>query len=272
MFWYRLFLLILVSLIPSMASIKLGIFPYTDPIQIIKMHQPLKEFLEKKLGTKIEIYSGNGFEDFYKNTQKGLFDIVITPPHLGTLHIQNGFVPILRYNVYLTPFFVVRNDSPITKIDDIQNKKVALSNYLSISSLSGLVDLKTNNINLEKKNIINTKTHQAAVLSVIFGESDVAITTLTALKQMANNVDTTKTKSFKGTIKIPHVFTLAKPKTPANQIEKIQNFLKEFEQTKEGQAFLTSTGFMGYTEISDEDLKKMGPFLKETKLLLESKK
>lgn len=244
--------------------IKLGIFPYIDPIQIAKMYQPLKLHLEKNNHDKVEIFSARSFEEFYAKTKQGEFDIVITPPHLGVIHLKDGFSPIYRYDVFLTPFFVVKNDSPITKTADLKDKKVALSNHLSVSSISGIIDLEANGIEVDDNKIVDTKTHQAAVLSVIFGESDVAITTLTALKQMEKNLDLKKVKYFKGTIKIPHVFTIAHPKVDKATVANFKKWLNEFEASEEGKAFLTSAGFMGYTDITDDDLKKMQPFMKET--------
>jgi phosphonate transport system substrate-binding protein len=246
------------------ASLKIGIFPYTDPLQIIKIHQPLKAFIETKSGEKVEIFSAKSFEEFYDKTKKGHFDIIITPPHLGALHLKDGFNPIYRYNVMLTPFFVVKQNSPLTKITDLKGKKVSLSNYLSVSSISGIIDLQSNKISLSDKNIINTKTHQAAVLSVIMGESDVAITTMTALKQMEKNIDLSQIKYFKGTIKIPHVFTIAHPKMDKKLLVNVKKWFKEFEISPEGKHFLESAGFLGYVEISDDDLLKMEPFSKET--------
>jgi phosphonate transport system substrate-binding protein len=266
---YILFLLFLCKSFVFASSLKLGIFPYTDPIQLIKIHNDLREHLSKELGRDIEIYTAQDFIQYYDNTKNGFYDIVITPPHFGAIHIENGFISLYRYDRLLKPVYVVRNDSSIVKVSDFKNKKIALSNQLSISSISGLVEISSNNIEIDKNNLLNTKTHQAAVTSVIFGESDVAITTHTPINQMSGNIDMSKIKIIEGSINVPHVFTLANPTLDKDLVLKLKKALKSFEQTPKGKEFFASTGFLGYTSITKKDLDSLVMFITETKKFLE---
>jgi phosphonate transport system substrate-binding protein len=257
------------SLLANATTLKLGIFPYTDPIQIIKIHNDLRSFLSKNLGVEVEIYTANSFLQYYENTKNNHYDIIITPPHFGAIHIVQGFVPIYRYDRFLSPVFVVRENSEIKSVNDFKDKKIALSNHLSISSISGLVEMSSKNVEVKATNITNTKTHQSAVTSVIFGESDVAITTHTPINQMSNNIDMSKIKLIEGEIKVPHVFTLANPKLDKQTVAKIKTILKDFEQTKEGKEFFSKTGFLGYTDITKKDLDSLIMFITETKKFIE---
>lgn len=266
---YIFFILIICSSFGFSKSLKLGIFPYTDPIQIIKIHNDLREHLSKELGVDIEIYTAQDFMQFYENTKNDYYDIIITPPHFGAIHVTKGFQPLYRYDRLLKPVYVVRSDSGITKVADVKNKKIALSNHLSISSISGLVEITSNGISIDKNKIINTKTHQAAVTSVIFGESDVAITTHTPINQMSSNIDMSKIKIIEGEIKIPHVFTLASPKTDKDSVVKFKKALKNFETTEKGKDFFANTGFLGYTDITKKDLDSLVLFITETKKFIE---
>lgn len=266
---YIFFILFLLNSVCFSASFKLGIFPYTDPIQLIKIHNDLREHLSKEMGLDIEIYTANDFVQYYENTKNNFYDIVITPPHFGAIHIISGFVPLYRYDRLLKPVYVVRSDSSISKVSDFKDKKVALSNQLSISSISGLVEISSNNITINKNNLINTKTHQAAVTSVIFGESDVAITTHTPINQMSANIDMSKIKIIEGSVNVPHVFTLANPKMNKESVVKLKKALKSFEQTQKGKEFFANTGFLGYTDITKKDLDSLVMFISETKKFVE---
>ena len=266
---YIFFMFFLLNSLIFASSLKLGIFPYTDPIQLIKIHNDLREHLSKELGQDIEIYTAQDFIQYYENTKNEFYDIVITPPHFGAIHISNGFVPLYRYDRLLKPVYVVRNDSSIFKVSDFKNKKIALSNQLSISSISGLVEISSSNIEVSKHNFINTTTHQAAVTSVIFGESDVAITTHTPINQMSGNIDMSKIRIIEGSINVPHVFTLASSRLDKNLVLKLKQALKSFEQTQKGKEFFSNTGFLGYTSITKKDLDSLGMFITETKKFLE---
>ena len=266
---YFLFVVICCSSFAFSKTLKLGIFPYTDPIQIIKIHNDLREHLSKELGVDIEIYTSQDFMQYYENTKNDFYDVMITPPHFGAIHVAKGFYPLYRYDRLLRPVYVVRSDSGISKVADFKNKKIALSNYLSISSISGLVEISSNGIVIDRNHIINTKTHQAAVTSVIFGESDVAITTHTPINQMSANIDMSKIKIIEGEIKVPHVFTLASPKMDKESLVKLKKALKSFENTQKGKDFFANTGFLGYTEITKKDLDSLNLFITETKKFIE---
>lgn len=250
------------------SSLKLGVFPYTDPIQVIKSYNDLREYISKEMGVEVEIYTANSFLQYFQNTQANMYDIVVTPPHFGVLHVKKGFVPLYRYDRFLSPIFVVRSDSSIDGVADFKDKKVALSSYLSISSISGLVEIEMAKININQRDILNTPTHQAAVTSVIFGESDIAITTHTPLNMMSKNIDMSKIKVIDGNIKVPHVFTLASPKLDKQTIKKLQTVLKNYEQTPGGKTFFSTTGFQGYTDITKDDIKILEPFIGQTEQYL----
>ncbi|MGE4455977.1 MAG: PhnD/SsuA/transferrin family substrate-binding protein, partial [Arcobacteraceae bacterium] len=56
------------------SSLKLGIFPYTDPMQLIKIHNDLREHLSNELGYEIEIYTAQDFVQYYDNTKNEFYD------------------------------------------------------------------------------------------------------------------------------------------------------------------------------------------------------
>lgn len=262
---------LLLNAAPSYAKSKLilGIFPYTDALQIIKTHQPLREHLENELNVSIEIYTAKSFEQFFKDTQNGLFDVLIAPPHFSPIHIEDGFVPLVRYNRFLVPIFVVRKESSITQPIDFKDKTIALSNYLSISSIGGLTELSLAGLMInENVKTINTKTHAAAVQSVLFGESDGAITTHTALKQMESNFDISGVRYIESSLKMPHLFTLASPTLDIKEQENFKKALLNFEKSDEGKVFFSKTGYFGYIEPTESDYELLEPFAKVAKRIL----
>ncbi|MBI3874054.1 MAG: PhnD/SsuA/transferrin family substrate-binding protein [Arcobacter sp.] len=99
-------------------TLKIGVLPTMDALKIISLNQPLKQFLETELNEKVEIYTSNGYDKFFEDTKNGQFDIVVTAPHFGVLHLQNGFIPILKYSTHLKPIFEVLKNIPIKTIKD----------------------------------------------------------------------------------------------------------------------------------------------------------
>lgn len=265
-----LILFIILSIHSFANNFKIGVLPYTNSLEIIKLYEPLNSFLSKELNQPIEIYTSKDYKAFYEDSKKNLFDIIITGPHLGTLHLTDNFKPLYRYNTKLKPIFVVSKDSNFNSIADLRNSKIALSGKLSVSSMAGIKVLK----NLGFKNdqdykIIEAKSHTAAIKSVILKEMDAAITTYTPLKQMDDEIKE-KIKVIESDYEMPHLFILTNPNVNDKDVEKLKNTLKKFEQSDEGKAFFIKTGYNGFIGISQKDKDDMESLIEDTKKFLEN--
>lgn len=253
-------------------SLKIGVLPYTDALKILTIHQPMKQFLEAELQQKVEIYSASSYENFFEDTKNGHFDMIITGPHFGLIHIQNGFIPLFRYNTELKPLFVVLKNSPYSKVKDLKNKKIAMSNYLSVSSIGGIKTLIDEGFKNNKDfKLINSNSHTSAIMSVILGDADAAITTHTPIKQLTDETIKSKIKIFESDFAMPHLFTLANPKLSKEKIKNLKIALQKFEQSPSGKEFFQKTDYKGYIQISKKDLEAVKPVLEETKGFLKIK-
>lgn len=253
-------------------SLKIGVLPYTDALKILSIHQSMKQFLEAELEQKVEIYSASSYENFFEDTKNGQFDMIITGSHFGLIHIENGFIPLFRYNTELKPIFVVLKNSPYKKVKDLKNKKIAMSNYLSVSSIGGIKTLLDEGFKNKKDfTLINANSHTSAIKSVILGEVDAAITTHTPIKQLTDETIRSQIKVFESDFAMPHLFTLANPKLSKEKIKSLKVALKKFEQSVAGKEFFKKTDYIGYTQISKKDLEAVKPVLDETKEFLKIK-
>lgn len=253
-------------------NIKVGVIPYTDTLKILSIHQPLKEYLSLQLNENVEIYTSASYEKFFEDTKNGQFDIVVTGPHFGLLHINDGFIPLVRYNTVLKPIFVVGKDSKYLKIGDLKNTKVSLSNYLSVSSIGGIKAL----IDQGFKNgvdftLVNAKSHTSAIMSVVLGETDAAITTYTPVQQLTDEHIKSKIRILESDFAMPHLFTIANPSLPSKKVQQIKAVLLDFQSSPKGLEFFEKTGYKGYRDISQKDLDDITPVLEDTKKFLEIK-
>ncbi len=249
--------------------LKIGILPTLDSKKIISMNQPLKQFLEAELKQDVELYSSNGFKNFFEDSKNGQFDMLITAPHFGVLHLNDGFTPVLRYSAPLKPIFVIRKDSKLKKISELKNKRIALSSELSASSIGGikvLLDAKLQN-NVDYKLVVRSS-HLNAIMSVLLGEADVAITTYTPVSQITDEAIKNNIKYLESDFNMPHVFTITHPRVSKQKVASIKTALLKFEKTSVGEQFFKDTGFQGYTQISKKDIKTIQPILQETKNFL----
>ncbi len=267
-----LFLLKVSVVAEKLQTLKIGFLPYTNALNLIKIHQPLRDFLSKKLDIPVEIVTSSNYEAMYFDTKEGVFDLIVTGPHFGVMHIQEGFIPLYRYDTALKPLLVVKKDSDIDSPKKLLGKQIALSTYLSVSSVGGLQWLKNEGLVAGRDfTTFNAASHTSAIQSVLLGESAAAITTHTPIKQLAKeSVDAIKI--LESPYAMPHLFTLANPKLGEKTIQKIKNALLAFAASEEGKVYFEKTGYKGYTEISKEDINAMSAYIEVTKGYLDAYK
>ncbi|WP_321315134.1 PhnD/SsuA/transferrin family substrate-binding protein [Halarcobacter sp.] len=250
-------------------SLKIGVTPYTNALKIIKIYKPLTDFLTKELNTNVEVYTSSNYKKFYEDVESGDFDLIVTSPHFGALHIQNGFIPIYRYNTSLDLLIIVLKDSPYKKISDLKNTTIATPDYLAALNIGGVKTLLDNGL-IEGKNfkLEDLGSHTSAIKSVLLKTTDASITTYSPLKQFSDKELLKKIRILESDFKMPHLFTLANPKLNKNKINQIKEKLKKFEKSSEGKIFFKKTGYKGYINISKEDIESLLTVSKDTKKYL----
>lgn len=270
MFFIKISLFVLFFTLFSFAeSLKIGVTPYTNAMKIIKVYEPLTKFLSNELKQSVEVYSSSNYKTFYEDVEKGTFDLVITSPHFGVLHLQNGFHPIYRYNTSLNLLFLVLKQSPYKKVSDLKNTTIATPNHLSALNIGSVKTLLDNGLkNGESFTLEDLGSHTSAIKSVLLGDCDAAITTYSPVKQFSDKTLLERTRLIKSDFKMPHLFTLANPKYDSQKLKHFKTLLHKFESTPEGKKFFEKTGYKGYIDISDKDINELEPVSEVTKKYL----
>lgn len=106
---------------------KIAIVPQYTPLLIYRYWRPVLEVLEKDMGVRLEIQTYKNFEDFIKALQDGDADFsYLSPYHLVLARQKQDYIPLLRdADKQLVGVVVVRKDSEITNINDLQGKTIA---------------------------------------------------------------------------------------------------------------------------------------------------
>lgn len=271
----RFLLLLLLLLLPAPClsvdskPIKIGIMPFNSTLALFKTHQPIRTYLQTELGRSVEFYTATDYQSFYRDSQSGQFDMLITGPHFAVMAMKSDYKPLVHYHAKLQPIFVISKQASIKTVADLRGKKIGLSSRLSISSIGGIKWLHEHGLKAGKDyQIVEKPTHGAAVAAVAVGELDAALTTFTPLKQIPEDVRE-KTRIMQTDIKTPHLMTLAHKRLGSAEIERIRVALKAFPATPLGKQFFDETGYQGYDPVSAEDLKSLKPFIEITRSILE---
>ncbi len=252
------------SALADEAPLKFGIMPFNSTLALIKTHQPLTAYLEKRLGRRVVVYTSADYFTFVNQLLDGQFDVAIAGPHFGSMAAEQGARVLFRYRADLQPVVVVRAGSGIRTLDDLHGKRIGLSSRLSISSIGGVKWLQDHGFQLERDyRLFERATHGAAIAGVAVGDLDAALTTHTPLKQIPEDIRA-KISILPLDIHVPHLMTLADARLSAAEVAKIRAALRDFQSTPEGRDFFAETGYLGYAEVSPADMKALQPFVELT--------
>jgi phosphonate transport system substrate-binding protein len=266
--WFLVFWLCLLSMLSrgvhaqGAVPLRLGIMPFNSALALIKTHQPLRLHLQEALGRPVDLFTSTDYVTFVNELLDGRFDLAIAGPHFGSMAIERGWTPLFRYKAVLQPIFVIRPGSDIASLEDLRGKRIGLSSRLSISSIGGVKWLQDHGLALDKDyTLFERSTHGAAIAAVAVGELDAALTTYTPLKQVPDDVRS-KVTILPLDVNVPHLMTLASPRLPPKDVQKVRQALQSFATPGgAGTAFFSDTGYLGYEEVSAADLRALKPYV-----------
>lgn len=262
----RWLILALVSLVTAplaaqeAAPLLLAVHPYNSTLALVNSHRPLLQYLTKSLGRPVEFYTAPSFDGFTDALFAGRYDIAISPPHFAVLAMEKQYVPLVHYRMMLEPILVVRADSRFQKADDFRGGRIAMADktaFIRILTLKWFADqgLKAG----KDYQIIERPTHSASISAAAVGEADAGLATYTALRQVPSDVQG-QMRGLGIGIRFPHLFTLANKRLGEVEISRIRAALLAFPNTPEGREFMEKTAYLGYEEITPDEIKALKPY------------
>lgn len=243
------------------STLRLGILPYNSTLALIKTHQPLRQFLQAKLGRPVEIFTASDYQSYLREQLQGNYDLMITPPHFAVLAKDKGYIPLLHYKARLEPIMVMRKDDPSHNIQGLKGRRIAMVNRFAFVSIVGEKWMNDNAMRPQRDfTVIERPTHGAAIAAVAVGDADGALTTTTLLGQVPDDVrQQLRYVSFG--VKLPHVAFMAHQRLGGAEIKRIKEALLAFASAPEGQVFFKETSYLGFEEISDSEMAVFQPYV-----------
>lgn len=269
--WVLLALLVLAGpvLAADGAALRFGILPFNSTLALMKTHQPLRQFLQARLGRPVEIFTAPDYQSFLREQLDGNYDLMITPPHFGLMALDKGYVPLYHYKARMEPIMVVRKDDAAADAKGLRGRRIAIANRIAFASMAGLKWLGEKGMRPERDFVLQERpTHGAAIAAVAVGDADGAITTTTLLGQVPEDVRQ-RLRYFSSEIRLPHVLFMAHKRLGATEAQRIKDALRAFEGAPEGQAFFKETSYIGFEELDAKELEAYKPYLAMLRQLME---
>lgn len=231
----------------------LGIVPQFEIRHIRKIWNPILNEIKKNTGYKLKLVGSPTIPDFEHELNTGKFDFAyMNPYHMLLANHSQGYVPLVRdVGRKLHGILVVRQDSGINSVNDLQGKKIA---FPAPNALGASLLMRANLINDYKVqfNPVYVKTHSSVYLNVVVKQTVAGGGVQKTLNQQKDNI--------KGALKIlhrtptvsPHPFSVH-PRIPADVAEKIKNTFLLLGKSETGRSLLSKIPIkkVGKAKISD---------------------
>lgn len=246
-------------------TLRIGVIPYLTPNLLISLFQPVRQQLENKLGTPVDIFTAPDVRAFARRTLTPDFDIVITAAHQARLaQLEGGYLPLARFTGPLKAALIVSKHSPIQGLGELKGKRIAVTDRSILVNIAMTRIMAAQGIAEKDVRYLPVNSQNTGILTVARGDAEAAIIAHFSLDQSPpEQRDAVRIIHLSETL--PNVILLASPKLPANVRTRIRDTLLGLPDTPEGASFLERSRFQGVRGIDEAFMKTLDPYLAETR-------
>lgn len=246
--------------------LQMGVLPYLSGERLFETFLPMKDYLETKLDRRIVLSTAPDFKTYVQRAARGDYDIYQTAPHFALLaEVEQGYRRVSRLTRELDGDIIVRRDSPVQRVEDLRGRVVITPDALAITSVLGERLLKDHGLSPERDYRLSRATsHNNAILTVRHGAADAALTSAAVFEQLPPEVKR-DLRVLTKTRQVPHMMVMAHSRLPAADYERLKHALLAFTRDGPGRKFFEATGYGDMAPITDADMARLQPFLKDLK-------
>lgn len=159
-------------------GLRLSIFPYNAPSQVVERFQPWVAALSKELGRPVRLHLATSYENQVRLVVEGAVDLALMGPasyvRARDRYADIGRVVLIAGGAPYQGAIVVRSDSPYETLSDLRNTSFAFSAHHSLSGhFAPRVLLREAGIDLaDLRDYTFLDRHERVALAVLYGDFD----------------------------------------------------------------------------------------------------
>lgn len=234
-------------------ELNLGIAPYLSAPKLIAQHAPLADYLSEGLDESVVLLDSENYKSFQEYTQKGLYDILITPIHWGRAAENSGLYQRsvkTRQSVFAS--LVVRKDSTIYNASQLQELHLALPpnndvvHYLALQTLRDYRVEQGRNLRVEI-----VEPYSKALDQVLQGNIEAAAIAEQNIEKYLDNPQG-KFRIIAASMPMPSFVVMLNTRLGYEKISKIRKLLLSFSQSDAGKAYFKHTGWQAFLPLDSD--------------------
>lgn len=244
----------------SAETLRVGIVPQQAAPELAKLWVPLLEYLHERSGVHLVFETARDIPTFEKRLAAGDYDLAyMNPYHYVVFRGAPGYQAFAREKgVRIQGLIVVRQDSPIAKLEDLAGKTVAFPAPAAFAAtILPLSHLKSRNIAVTPS---FTSSHDSVYLGVARGF-------FPAGGGIARTFENTKPE-VRDQLRVlwstpqytPHALA-AHPRVDKRTLGRLQSAMLAMDSEPKGRELLARLNFKGFEEGRDgdwNDIRKLG--------------
>jgi phosphate/phosphite/phosphonate ABC transporter binding protein len=234
-----------------------GIVPQFEAKKLRRIWKPILKQLEQKTGLNFKLRGAPTIPAFEKEFLVGKFDFsYMNPFHLLIANETQGYIPLVRdHSKKLQGVLVVRKDSEIKSIKDLNNKKIA---FPSPNALGASLQMRAELHDKFKINItpVYVKTHDSVYLNVYLKQVSAGGGVGKTFHKQAERLRDSLKIIHRTTPVAPHPIAVH-PRVPKTDRDKVAAALFEIANSEEGKKLLAQIPIKKLGKASMQDYKPL---------------
>ncbi len=230
-----------------------GVVPQFEQRKLYAIWQPIIAELTRRTGFKFKLVTTLSIESFEKEFMSGGFDFVYMNPY----HILKAprYLPLVADTVPLRGILVVRRDSPLRSLKELEGKEVA---FPSPNALGASLLMRADLARVQRIKVkpLYVKTHSSVYLHVVQGLTAAGGGVEKSLSEQAPAIRNALRVIYTTREMTPHPVAANRRIRPADR-EKLRQALLAMDATPEGRALLANIPTKGLMPVSRADYERM---------------
>lgn len=214
-----------------------AVVPQFEQRKLFAIWKPIVDELEKRTGLSFKLVATLTIQNFERELSKGRFDFVYTNPyHILMVSQSQGYIPLVRDETPLRGILVVRKDSPIQDISELEGKTVA---FPSANAIGASLLMRADLSRLYHVTVVPlyVKTHSSVYFHVVNGLTAAGGGVEKTLHEQDASVQEALRVLYT-TREIPSHPIAAHPRISKALRDEVQQALLDMSRTREGQEWL----------------------------------
>jgi phosphonate transport system substrate-binding protein len=217
-----------------------------DAAEALAKYEPLARLIEKATGHKVVVVLAREFHRLEASMKSGAYDLVMArPSDFPARGVRDyGYRLISTMNPDGACYIIVKKDSPLKKVQDLKGKKLLFPEKVAYMSKFCRADLRDHGIILEAEKVTYMREQDAVAWAMQNGLADAG--GLASYSKPGKNWEKDGGRLLHQSIPQPYFPLIASKNVPSEDITKIQDALKQAEQTADGAKLLALMGVKGF--------------------------